>query len=225
MADRIQRCGYCGTELTDGIPVCPNCGRDNSVPMLGARQSQSSLYRNEYEDDEYGDDVFEDMEAEEEETVKKTEPTERPDPAKRTKKKKKRKKENEEGPAPKKSSRRKADAERDRRGRKTDPERDRRGRKAISEDDEYEMENEEKRSGILTVLALAAIPVILLCLLIPRIVKVLPDPSLGGGLPFLSSQEKEKKEEKEGQAAQQKKEKEDDKETARSLTLIFPMRG
>ena len=203
MADRIQRCGYCGTELTDGIPDCPNCGRDNSVPMLGARQSQSSLYRNEYEDDEYEDDVFEDMEAEEEETVKKTEPTERPDPAKRTKKKKKRKKENEEGSAPKKSSRRKADAERDRRGRKTDPERDRRGRKAISEDDEYEMENEEKRSGILTVLALAAIPVILLCLLIPRIVKVLPDPSLGGGLPFLSSQEKEKKEEKEGQAAQQ----------------------
>ena len=39
MADHIQYCGYCGTELTDGIPVCPNCGRDNSVPMLGARKS------------------------------------------------------------------------------------------------------------------------------------------------------------------------------------------
>lgn len=42
MAVDIQYCGYCGTELTDGISVCPNCGRDNSVPMLGVRKSDYS---------------------------------------------------------------------------------------------------------------------------------------------------------------------------------------
>ena len=60
MGDMIQRCAYCGTELTDGIPVCPHCGRDNSVPVLGGkkrrgsgnRRGSRSASRSEYSDEQ-----------------------------------------------------------------------------------------------------------------------------------------------------------------------------
>ena len=60
MGDMIQRCAYCGTELTDGIPVCPHCGRDNSVPVLGGKKRRGSgnrrgsrtASRSEYSDEQ-----------------------------------------------------------------------------------------------------------------------------------------------------------------------------
>ena len=78
-----------------------------------------------------------------------------------------------------------ADAE-DRRSRTAEERR--RARKAERTErirrEEEDGDEEEKSAGILPVLALAVIPVVLLCLLIPVIVKRLPDPSLGGILPF-----------------------------------------
>ena len=67
MADRIQHCGYCGAELTDGIPVCPRCGRDNSVPMLGGKKSGYSGRRKavqEKTDNDYQDEYEDRREAE-----------------------------------------------------------------------------------------------------------------------------------------------------------------
>ena len=46
-------------------------------------------------------------------------------------------------------------------------------------------DDRKKKAGIVPVLALAIIPIVALCILIPLIVKRLPDPSLGGTLPFM----------------------------------------
>ena len=52
MEDNLY-CRYCGTELEDGIPVCPNCGRDNSVPMLGGRKRSGAAGQAAMSADEY----------------------------------------------------------------------------------------------------------------------------------------------------------------------------
>ena len=60
MEDNLY-CRYCGTELEDGIPVCPNCGRDNSVPMLGGRKRSSTARQTALPADEYSGPDDEEM--------------------------------------------------------------------------------------------------------------------------------------------------------------------
>ena len=132
MMDQIRFCSYCGTELTEGIPVCPRCGRDNSVPMLGSRRRQFSPSRQETEqDDHFAEDDWDELDDEFEEI---------------------------QDPPPKK-----------------------RKKSAVKQTgaDKSTKAGGRKRGGLFPVL-LAAIPVVLLILIIPRIVKRLPDPSLNG---------------------------------------------
>ena len=208
MADHVQYCVYCGTKLTDGSSVCPYCGRDNSVPKLGARKSvYSEPYRkgmradipseDEYADPEeeevYGDypedGVYDDDPdyPREEEAVYYEDPEqvieEREIPVK------KKKKRTPEKAAGKNKKSRKSRKERGESSRTKDRQ-NRKKRDRIQEEDSEE-ESGKKGSGIFSVLVMAAVPVVLLCVLIPLIAMRLPDPSLGG-LPFFSSREEKK---------------------------------
>ena len=264
MGDMIQRCAYCGTELTDGIPVCPHCGRDNSVPVLGGKKRRGSgnrrgsrtasrseysdeqglwseqeakrrgagffdeaseieeqdLYEDLYEDsgrdgldgDSYYDPYDQENLRESDSPRRRGRGNGRPDPdlEEETAKtgtagkgsRKKTEKSSRKGSRKREETGTRSSAEKETGERKNkraqgslDPapaeEPAKRGRRTGDG-------GKKKRKGsILPVLAIAFIPIILLCILIPQIVRRLPDPSLIGNLPFMK--EEEKKEEGSGE--------------------------
>lgn len=232
MEENTLYCRYCGAELTDGIPVCPDCGRDNSVPMLGGKRRMGrtgtqgvSEYSGgmtgvpvrdsgtadagqraekqvraperpkavaaEYYEEETAvvnlEEPRDRRDAGREETpssARDTENTKSEKSAKKSTKSRRRTGESESG-APVEKKKRKGKTE------SAGPAERKKARKAPAGPRDEEERGEKKKGGILPVLVLAAIPVIVLLFLIPRIVKRLPDPSLDGKLPFLNAQKEE----------------------------------
>lgn len=231
MGDGVQRCAYCGTELTDGISVCPHCGRDNSVPVLGGKKRRASSGRKSTKaspGDDYYDDrdqwasrrekrrgaaYFEEARGIEEQdyydgfgsdsdqagyaydsnggrTQEKSDRTygtnDRSDRNRGRAGSSAGRNTGDSGTASAGSSTKRQDS--------IDPV-DPSGAAARTEvRAKKRQDDKKKKAGIVPVLALAIIPIIVLCILIPLIVKRLPDPSLGGTLPFM--QEPGEKEEK-----------------------------